>query len=740
MSGFRSANALTLNATVDALKRLGCDPTPSGDGFSAYCPAHERDGNQHDKSLSVAKGKTQAVVFKCHAGCEFEAIRDALGLVKEATRNSGETVYSYQDVEGKEIHRKVRHSGKEFAWKHKDEATGEYKSGKRPHAAAVLYRLPELRKAIADGRTVYFCEGEKDTDRLTSLGLAATTCADGSGTAWKKKYNEQVQGVIRAVLLPDNDDAGRKHMDMVARELAKTVADVRCLALPNLPEKGDVSNWLDAGGTVEELETLADAAPSYEFAAPGDGAGNDEAERDDSDDTQRKELRRKQSEWLGKFVYVTTRDEYVDPKTATAYTSNAFKNIAERMFPAKWGKKSPASRFHQEQHSHVCDVSYWPGKDSLVQKGFCADGTPNYWLNTYRKPEWPEPKQDVEKEKLFLDHVRYISGGDERFMEQLLNWMATLVQKPGQRVHWVPLLISPCKGTGKGMLGKILTVLLGKQNVGKLDNHAIGGSFHDGLIGKQLLIIEEFHMFEDRNARLNEFKTWITEDHVPCNRKGKSQISVDNVANFIASSNFETAASIDPDERRYMVAINNQAAKPPEYYQALAKTFLPDYVDETNGRDGIAALLYMLMYRDLSTFDPYAPAIETEAREVMIRAGYSALQQEVMSRLERKEGLLQRDLIPFEALRAMIDAANHVASGYGATATPSNRVVGSTARAVGIVCLGQKRVVEGGGKACVYSLRNHERWRNASESEIKNYLDETRKLLEANKIDALNRT
>ena len=50
------------------------------------------------------------------------------------------------------------------------------------------------------------------------------------------------------------------------------------LALPGLPDKGDVSDWLEAGGTAEQLESLADQPPlrSPDHGPAGDGALEDE--------------------------------------------------------------------------------------------------------------------------------------------------------------------------------------------------------------------------------------------------------------------------------------------------------------------------------------------------------------------------------------------------------------------------------------------------------------------------------
>src|SRR5438094_5049814 len=49
---------------------------------------------------------------------------------------------------------------------------------------------------------------------------------------------------------------------MVARNLAGVARTVRIVDLPDLPEKGDVSDWIAAGGTREALEALVAAAPS----------------------------------------------------------------------------------------------------------------------------------------------------------------------------------------------------------------------------------------------------------------------------------------------------------------------------------------------------------------------------------------------------------------------------------------------------------------------------------------------
>ena len=125
----------------------------------------------------------------------------------------------------------------------------------------VLYRLPQVIKAIQNGETVYVVEGEKDADNLCKRGFVATCNAGGAGK-WFKEYNEALQGA-RIVLSRDNDEAGLKHRDKVGHNLQGIAASVQALELPDLPEKGDVSDWLAAGGTAEQLREWAANAPAW---------------------------------------------------------------------------------------------------------------------------------------------------------------------------------------------------------------------------------------------------------------------------------------------------------------------------------------------------------------------------------------------------------------------------------------------------------------------------------------------
>jgi len=233
----------------------------SGDGWIARCPAHQ---DEH-ASLSLSAGSNGKILVRCHAGCEQTAVIQVLkdlGLwPSEATNNAKRivAVYPYSDPSGKRLYESVRYEPKGFAERRPD-GNGGYVWNLKG-VARVLYRLPELVDADPS-KPVFIVEGEKDADRLATMGLVATTNAGGAGK-WRTVKDRSALHGRRLVILADNDKPGRAHAENVAASEAKTAASVKILALPGLIDKGDVSDWLNAGHTVEELCALADAAPQW---------------------------------------------------------------------------------------------------------------------------------------------------------------------------------------------------------------------------------------------------------------------------------------------------------------------------------------------------------------------------------------------------------------------------------------------------------------------------------------------
>jgi hypothetical protein len=137
----------------------------------------------------------------------------------------------------------------------------------------VPYLLPELIREVAAGQTIYVPEGEKDVESLRAIGFAATTNPGGI-RKWRDDYSEFLRGAD-VVVLPDNHAEGREHGGQVVASLCGLARRIRVLDIgkhwADCPEKGDISDWLAAGGTPERLKEIADALPDVSADNPSSG-------------------------------------------------------------------------------------------------------------------------------------------------------------------------------------------------------------------------------------------------------------------------------------------------------------------------------------------------------------------------------------------------------------------------------------------------------------------------------------
>lgn len=207
--------------------------------------------------------------------------------VERAARPQIVKTYDYLDANGVLAFQVCRTEPKSFLQRRKprpEDDPSDIKGGwvwNRDGIVQVPYRLPELIEAIGDERTIFVIEGEKDVDNaIDNLGIPATCNAGGAGK-WPEELTEYFRGA-NVVILPDNDPQavnkktgelrwhpdgrpvlpGQDHAKLVAGALEGVANSLRILVLPDLPPKGDLSNWIEAGGTSEALYALLDRSMS----------------------------------------------------------------------------------------------------------------------------------------------------------------------------------------------------------------------------------------------------------------------------------------------------------------------------------------------------------------------------------------------------------------------------------------------------------------------------------------------
>jgi hypothetical protein len=193
---------------------------------------------------------------------------------KANSRAGFAAIYDYLNADGELQFQKVRNPpGHEPRfWCRQPDGKGGWINNIKGIDQKPLYRWPEVVEAIALNREIAIAEGEKDCDRLWSIGIPATCNFDGAADVtknpnvkpkWKNEYSEQLRGA-RLIVFNDNDPQGQAHADAICRMSSGIAERMRRLDLakhwPDIPKGGDISDWLAAGHTREELDALIESA------------------------------------------------------------------------------------------------------------------------------------------------------------------------------------------------------------------------------------------------------------------------------------------------------------------------------------------------------------------------------------------------------------------------------------------------------------------------------------------------
>ena len=245
----------------------------NGNNWSARCPCRNDDNNP---SLSIGQGDDGRVLVTCHRGipCDVDEICESVGLTvaelmppkqeKKPRKLTLVASYDYRDEEGNLIFQKQRlvdeEGKKTFVQRRVDPETGEWVKN-LDGVDKVLYNLPRVKSARENKETVWVVEGEKDVDTLSQLKIPATTMPGGAGK-WLDIHTAPLAG-MSVIVVADNDDAGKKHATEVAQRLTEAGCTVS-LRISRVKAKADVSDHLDAGLTLEDLEEFSPSDETIE--------------------------------------------------------------------------------------------------------------------------------------------------------------------------------------------------------------------------------------------------------------------------------------------------------------------------------------------------------------------------------------------------------------------------------------------------------------------------------------------
>ena len=233
------------------------------DGTVAFCTDEDYAGE-----LTETHKDTDAYMHVLAGNCRCGTRHDGEAWAEPKGPAKGTIVatYPYMNQFGQLGYQVVRFDPKDFRQRRPKvdqprDDHGEDWDWSLKGVTRTLYRLPELI-AAPHTETVFIVEGEKDCDRLRSLGLTATTNAQGA-KKWQDDFGPWLIG-RNVAIIADNDEKGREHVAKVARNVAAFAASVKVIELPDMPEKGDVSDYLDTGKNADDLLNIVADTPVWE--------------------------------------------------------------------------------------------------------------------------------------------------------------------------------------------------------------------------------------------------------------------------------------------------------------------------------------------------------------------------------------------------------------------------------------------------------------------------------------------
>lgn len=199
-------------------------------------------------------------------------------------------------------------------------------------------------------------------------------------------------------------------------------------------------------------------------------------------------------------------------------------------------------------NGHTVAYNTWRGLPVLVP--------PENWQ------EWAVP---------FLAHVTYLVPVEAE-RTRFLQWLAHIVQRPGELPHTAYLMVTEATGTGRNWLSSVLArVFRGYVALGVQVGEVLDGDYNGDLSEKLLATVDEVRegMDSNRYQRAEALKATVTMENRKINHKYGMQYREQNCLRWLFFSNHHDALPFDNSDRRVIVIDNPTHPQPPEYYEAL---------------------------------------------------------------------------------------------------------------------------------------------------------------------------
>ena len=282
---------------------------------------------------------------------------------------------------------------------------------------------------------------------------------------------------------------------------------------------------------------------------------------------------------------------------------------------------------------------------------------PSNVYNTYQglRAQKLPALREARSVQIILDHVLMLAGDTgEAGREYLLNYMAHMVQKPGE-LPKVGILMQSKQGVGKNLL---FEELLGKKILGAGLMHCSAqsedyfGHFDNAAVNKLLCVHDEV-VGRDMGRTAGLIKESITAELQGLEEKGLKKVQLRNFVRWIYLTQSIHALLLDTPERRWMVykCINSMApgVGASEEVHAYFTRLWGWIEDDANVR----AFYEYLMGRDISTWRAVADRLNSTYYRSLQRMSMNPVEEWFVYMVENDalpQGDIKASAVRLEAL------------------------------------------------------------------------------------------
>lgn len=421
--------------------------------------------------------------------------------------------------------------------------------------------------------------------------------------------------------------------------------------------------------------------------------------------------------WAKGLCYVASTNQFFRHATGERYSPEAFDNtFAQHLTEADSSRPEVAPSdyvLNTLKIERAFDYSYRPDEPNRI----FATREGKVTVNTYRATH-PQPDIMGEDEagELFEGHVRNIIAESE-YAEILLDYCAFIVQNPGIKIRWCPL-IQGAEGCGKTVFINAMTAVLGNEHVKLVDGSALFQTWTEWAANHMVVGIEEIRVVgQSRHEVMNKLKPLITNSVVPVSQRFQDSRDVPNVTNYFLLTNHHDAIAISPNDRRYFVVKSRFQSKD-QVKAEMGGEYFNKLFDVFNNNAG--GLRCWLENRTISSaFNPNGHAPVTIYHQQVVNDAATDLTAAIRSHLRCSDNeLVQPDVLSAKALSMLLSHVEGLRS-----LTPQH--LASALRDEGFVSVGDQQIRMGGDR---HSVWYHHTFKGDPVSTIKDRFEEPWKI------------